>query len=107
MLDGNEHDTVTMQYEGMEQDGTVVAKTSQLMAEYGHSRSQLMVLNMRRFALHDVIALLKDRLQKAQSGTLTEADLVQKQRGMRVLVERTSCAAHSRGGEASGHQVRQ
>ena len=88
VLERNGRDTVEVEYEGMDQGGVVVDKTVRLTAEYDATRSQLMVLNMRRFALHDVMAVLKERLQRAQSRRLTEADLTDKQRGMRVLVER-------------------
>jgi len=88
VVEDNEREAVAMEYEGVEQDGTPVAKTTRLKASYGDSHSMLLVLNMRRSALHDVIAQLKGRLHRAQSQTLTEEELSEKQRGMRVMVER-------------------
>ena len=88
VLENNTWDTAEVEYEGVDENGEAVFKTGDVRADYGDSRSQLMMMNMRRFALQDVKAMLKDRLQKVKDRTLTEADVPKKQRGIKVLVER-------------------
>ena len=88
VLETNEWDKAEVGYEGVDGDGEPVTRSAQLTAEYGNSQSQLLMLNMRRYAVQAAIAMLKRRLERVRNETLAGADVQEKQRGLRVQVER-------------------